>query len=481
MADSEQAMDDPAPAADDRQPVLESTQPAVGPEIIRKIVHIDGDVILQVGEMPPQVARPTSPDMTNTLEACTSRSREMVTLHLRDLSPNFDPNFGRTARGSDDEQSDIEESDEVPDDNMSINSGFGGDNLDNNVACEFQVSSKILTSVSPVFDKMLNGPFKEGQSPVDEYTPRIISLPDDCPSMVWLFCDIVHHKQRNVTSGWELIELARFCDMYNCGRPLSAWFRSQLLECLIPQTKVFDTACLRGMDLNIKDVMQVAYLIEDNYLFTAATRTFLRECTAFSHGHDLRFLGWNGAPDNLCQMLQQASILFKQELISVGSAMVSKLLEDHESSTCSPGHADGATYPGYPAGRRHPTRRDSTLCKGFLALIGLLSASFTALGLAPTPQTMSAGSRTLAVMIQDMRAIAAMDFQAAGVCCADPSMRDYNRRISGHLSREIAKVERRINRGFCIQCIADCDFIDDHATWLFCKHGPKAGWRAYDI
>ncbi|KAK5184122.1 hypothetical protein LTR44_003628 [Exophiala sp. CCFEE 6388] len=85
-----------------------------------------------------------------------------------------------------------------------LNSDSGSDYLDCNGVCQFEVSSKIITLVSPAFDKMIHGPFMEGQAPVNEGDPRIFRLPDDDPHIVSLFCIIVHHKEtkRHLDLSW---------------------------------------------------------------------------------------------------------------------------------------------------------------------------------------------------------------------------------------------------------------------------------------
>jgi hypothetical protein len=82
------------------------------------------------------------------------------------------------------------------------------------------VSSKVLSLASPVFEAMFKPHFKEG---VEHHLrlgePHIIPLPEDDPEATTLFCQITHHRSRDLPrtpSPLCLENLAIFCNKYIC-------------------------------------------------------------------------------------------------------------------------------------------------------------------------------------------------------------------------------------------------------------------------
>ncbi len=80
------------------------------------------------------------------------------------------------------------------------------------------VSSKVLSLVSPVFEAMLKPQFKEGvEHHLQLGEPTIIPLPEDDLEATTLFCQIAHHRSRDLPrtpSPLCLENLAIFCNKY---------------------------------------------------------------------------------------------------------------------------------------------------------------------------------------------------------------------------------------------------------------------------
>lgn len=91
-------------------------------------------------------------------------------------------------------------------------------------AVRLRVSSKLLSLASPVFATMFSSKFIEGKARSAE-NPRTVSLPDDYPKAVIWFCRAVHFQMaaRVEISLTMFVELAIFCDKYDCSKGLRPW------------------------------------------------------------------------------------------------------------------------------------------------------------------------------------------------------------------------------------------------------------------
>lgn len=95
-----------------------------------------------------------------------------------------------------------------------------------------RVSSKLLTLVSPVFDVMLNGNFREGHLKLSIDSPPYLNLPEDHPIAMLLMCRTLHHyaKTANKLIRFpEIANMAKLADKYGCASACRPWFRAQLL------------------------------------------------------------------------------------------------------------------------------------------------------------------------------------------------------------------------------------------------------------
>ena len=118
-----------------------------------------------------------------------------------------------------------------------------------------QVSSKVLTLVSPVFAAMFNGRFRESQRNLDgSFAP--VKLLDDDPAAMTLLCNILHFKSADLPEVPDLelfAALAVVGDKYDCFKAIAFvsenWLRKQealvsteKLDILLYLAYVFDEA-----------------------------------------------------------------------------------------------------------------------------------------------------------------------------------------------------------------------------------------------
>lgn len=97
-----------------------------------------------------------------------------------------------------------------------------------------RVSSSVLSATSPMFQNMLSGRFKEGNS-LDSEDPEEIPLPEDYAVTVEVFCNIAHQNGSKVPSQLsphELLLFAEFVDKHQCQSSfdfhLRAWIEAAL-------------------------------------------------------------------------------------------------------------------------------------------------------------------------------------------------------------------------------------------------------------
>ncbi|KAK7425620.1 hypothetical protein QQZ08_007943 [Neonectria magnoliae] len=122
---------------------------------------------------------------------------------------------------------------------------------------EILVSSRILSTASPVFQAMLDGRFREGVQLSDAKTspdqePFRLSLPDDDFAAMLLLCKVLHFKVSDIAarpSSDLLLALAGICDKYHCTQTLrysgALWVRNWLLHLdTLSRAPIEDICCL---------------------------------------------------------------------------------------------------------------------------------------------------------------------------------------------------------------------------------------------
>jgi hypothetical protein len=87
---------------------------------------------------------------------------------------------------------------------------------------EIRVSSNILISVSPLFDAMLNGQFREGQRKSDDNDPPVVEPPEDQAPAMLALCHLLHLQEEHVpirlATGMDhhtIATMAQICDKYS--------------------------------------------------------------------------------------------------------------------------------------------------------------------------------------------------------------------------------------------------------------------------
>lgn len=90
-----------------------------------------------------------------------------------------------------------------------------------------KVSSKALSLASPVFKALLSPKYKEGSGSIASDGLRHVSLPEDDPCAMELFCNIVHLRNNQISmtsmSMSSMGSIAVLCDKYDGSDALRFW------------------------------------------------------------------------------------------------------------------------------------------------------------------------------------------------------------------------------------------------------------------
>lgn len=137
---------------------------------------------------------------------------------------------------------------------------------------EFRVDSRALSRISPVFMKMLNGPFAESNKPGEDQKWRV-ALPDDNVKAMGTLLNIMHCQFGNLpavtgASGLEdLYQIAVLTDKYDCTALVRPWATSWLAaaSALVPNAFTND----------LEKISWVAWEYGDKTLFKRATRSLI--------------------------------------------------------------------------------------------------------------------------------------------------------------------------------------------------------------
>lgn len=137
---------------------------------------------------------------------------------------------------------------------------------------EFRVDSRALSRISPVFMKMLNGPFAESNKPGEDQKWRV-ALPDDNVKAMGTLLNIMHCQFGNLpavtgASGLEdLYQIAVLTDKYDCTALVRPWATSWLAaaSALVPNAFTND----------LEKISWVAWEYGDKTLFERATRSLI--------------------------------------------------------------------------------------------------------------------------------------------------------------------------------------------------------------
>ena len=140
-----------------------------------------------------------------------------------------------------------------------------------------RTSSKVLSLASPVFARMLGTHFAEGQSLLEKgslensaVSPTEVTLPDDDPEAMILFCDTIHYK-KHATPDIALSLLAKMAsvsDKYDASLALSSSSEVWLSKY---QGSKEGEGCFGRM-------LWISYALGNHRAFSRISREMIRAC-----------------------------------------------------------------------------------------------------------------------------------------------------------------------------------------------------------
>ena len=163
------------------------------------------------------------------------------------------------------------------------------------------VSSKILTLVSPVFDVMRNGKFREGQLQLSAQDPPVLDLPEDDATAMLLLCQILHHRPETRSRSHipAIAKTSSLGDKYGCASACHSWFHAQM--------------SLRGGPLlstvgasELGYIIQASYTFGDRHFFYQSTKLAIFSSSENGLYFRLPTLLDSTAPEHLAALLQEA-------------------------------------------------------------------------------------------------------------------------------------------------------------------------------
>ena len=141
-----------------------------------------------------------------------------------------------------------------------------------------RASSKVLSLASLVFDKMLGPHFAEGQSLLEKgsleksaVSPTEVTLPDDDPEAMILFCDTIHFR-KHATSDIAfplLAKMASLSEKYDCSLALGSVSEVWLSNLI---------GTLEGESCFAK-MLWISYALGNHHAFARISREMIRVCT----------------------------------------------------------------------------------------------------------------------------------------------------------------------------------------------------------
>lgn len=131
-----------------------------------------------------------------------------------------------------------------------------------------RASSKVLSLASPVLAAMFSPHrFLEGTA-LSPSNPPEISLPEDDPEAVTMFCHLVHfreyHGKQPAPSFDQLMNMALFCDKYDAGLALNPWSEVWLHSQLAPESST-----------DYRNLLALAYAFDNQESFWMNSRSMM--------------------------------------------------------------------------------------------------------------------------------------------------------------------------------------------------------------
>ncbi|OAP63349.1 hypothetical protein AYL99_02576 [Fonsecaea erecta] len=120
-----------------------------------------------------------------------------------------------------------------------------------------RVCSKFMTMCSPVFERMLNGSFRESQLTPNPVEPPVLELPEDAPTSMLELCRIFHHTWDTSLDAFPscVLPIAIAADKYGCHKIARAWFHY----------RAFRNASRRSTCsiLDLARLISISYILDD--------------------------------------------------------------------------------------------------------------------------------------------------------------------------------------------------------------------------
>ncbi|KAJ9611291.1 hypothetical protein H2200_004475 [Cladophialophora chaetospira] len=335
------------------------------------------------------------------------------------------------------------------------------------------VSSTVLTKASPMFDKMLNGGFAEGQLPADPSEKRIIRLPEEDPWSILLLSYILHRRPKayHQYSYHVLEDMATLYDMYDLSHSLRSWFHCQLKGRLPSDITDFDTAARNLPTDQVIETMKLAFMTHDDTMFAQPTAFCVYcECAKDIKYYTQGAFGTDSLADGLIERLEAMHAYYVHRIHSLGSQLLMDLANQWDTWRS---HFPDPTPPGAQpfadvlvsclCGCGH---RDEPVCEGQAKIMGVLAASLAGISMlgsleaTPNSDFESGYSRIPAAYVKYLRAaVNVPDWKSRDYRCKNPVCCNCGRSIVfvvNHIDVLLKAVfDDLVRDGVCLRCVKE--------------------------
>ncbi|KAH7349851.1 hypothetical protein B0T11DRAFT_343042 [Plectosphaerella cucumerina] len=244
------------------------------------------------------------------------------------------------------------------DDDTKIENGDKGHADEDETRC-FLVCSRALSRVSPVFDRMIHGPFAEAKP--EDGKDWVIELPEDNPSAMELFLNISHgHLQKapRALSMHALYDLTALTHFYDSTPMLAPWVRPWINALHDPTS---------GPDDAVPKMVWISWELGHRQMFEATVRRITME------GPGSMF-----AEGSMLQRLQMPSDVIER-ICEARDETVGALLDVFRSLT-----GQLTVVDERPRWCRHATYMGPHRCESMI--LGSMTFCLTRAGLWPIPE-----------------------------------------------------------------------------------------------
>ena len=168
-----------------------------------------------------------------------------------------------------------------------------------------QASSQVLSLASPVFARMLGIHFAEGQSLIERgsledsaVSPTEISLPEDDPEAMILFCDTIHFK-KHATPDIAFLLLAKMAS-------LSDKYDSSLALSSVSEVWLSNFEGSKEGEGCFAQMLWISYALGNYRAFSKISRKMIRECNHDELARQKHEMNCTSLPETIIGMLLRA-------------------------------------------------------------------------------------------------------------------------------------------------------------------------------